>query len=82
MEFIEDDETLDTSSAISRSNHRIIRSSSPEDLEQVAADIKARHARTRRADRSHGDNEQALLQPDASLYSFLVPVSDLCIDWR
>ena len=76
MEFIEDDETLDMSSAISRSNHRIIRSSSPEDLEQLAADIRACHARTHRADRSEDDNEQAILQSDASMYTFLMPVSE------
>ena len=82
MEFLEDDETLDTSSAVSRSNHRIIRSSSPEDLKQLAADIRAHHARTHCADRSEDDDKQAIMQSDVSMYTFLVPVSELCIGRR
>ena len=76
MEFIEDNETLDTSSAVSHSNHCIIRSSSPEDIEQLAADIRAHHTGTHRADCSEDDDKQAILQLDVSMYTFLVPVSE------
>lgn len=82
LEFIEDDETLDTSFAILHSNYRITRSDSPEDLEQLANDIRARHTRSRRADRSEDDSKQAILQLDVSMYTFLMPVSGFGIGWH
>lgn len=79
LEFIEDDETLDTSFAVLRSNYCITWSDSPEDLEQLTNDIRAHHARSHRADRSEDDSKQAILQPDVSMYTFLMPVSGLGI---
>lgn len=67
--------TVDDAPVSSRA-HRLLSdddSDDEEDLEQIAADIRARHARSRVERQTSPD---ALQQLDAVMYCFAVPVSD------
>lgn len=74
FEFIEDDsELLDTGSVSLRPNRRLVtRDHSPEGLERIAADIRARHAGNRT---EYHASDDSIRQLDAAMYCFFLPVS-------
>lgn len=73
-EFIEDDETIDDSFAFSRQGRPLEDDESSEDLERIAANIKARYSGKHPQHRPNDDTTTE--QPIASMYCFSVPVSD------
>ena len=77
-EFIADDETLDVASNVSRRSPLFFEDDdAEEDLEQIAADINARDARSRP---QHQLSDNSIRQWDAQMYCFFVPVSNLIIN--